>query len=268
MNIIAVDDEQLALRDLKESIEDAVPGAALTCFRTADEALAFARVQPVDVAFLDVEMAETNGITLALALKEIRGQTNIIFVTGHADYMGSAFSMHASGYVFKPANRQKILKELENLRHPIIHAEMGPLHIKCFGSFEVFVDGKPLPFSRSKSKELLAYLVNQYGSGVTTAKIAAILWEDKVYNRSLQKQTQTIISQMMAVLKAAGIDDIIIKNWNSLAVDTSRFTCDYYDFLRGDVAALNAYTGEYMGDYSWAEFTAGLLTEATRSLHG
>ena len=261
MRIIAVDDEPVALTDLKQSIEEAAPGAELFCFPSPQEALTFAEDRLIDVAFLDVKMGTMDGISLALCLKKRHPKVNIVFVTGYSDFMGNAFSMHASGYVHKPVRTAGILRELEDLRHPVAPKEAHRVRMKCFGSFEVFIDGKLLMFSRSKPKELLAYLVGQQGSSVSAAKIAAILWEDKIYNRSLQKQTQTVISQLMAILRDAGIEEIICKSWNSIAVDTSKIHCDYYDFLHGDVSALNAYTGEYMSDYSWAEFTTGLLTQ-------
>ena len=80
-----------------------------------------------------------------------------------------------------------------------------------------------------------------------------------VYNRSLQNRTQTVISDMMKALRAADAADIIIKNRNSVCIDTAKVDCDYYRFLKGDVAAVNAYMGEFMNNYSWAEMIAGYL---------
>lgn len=262
VNIIAVDDEHYALLDLEQAIREAAPAARLSCFTTPSEALAHAQAASVDIAFLDIEMGGMTGISLALHLKEINPGTNIIFVTGYSEYMGSAFSMHASGYVLKPARPASIARELENLRHPVPKGGKSGLRMQCFGNFEVFLDGKPIAFSRSKSKQLLAYLVDRRGAGVSAAEISSVLWGDKEYTRSLQKQVQTVISQMLKSLREAGVTDLVIKNWNSISVDTGKFSCDYYEFLKGDVNALNAYTGEYMGNYSWAELTAGLLTQS------
>ena len=53
----------------------------------------------------------------------------------------------------------------------------------------------------------------------------------------------------------------MIKKWNYLAIDPERIDCDYYNFLAGDVRAINSYTGEYMSNYSWAEFTTAYLDD-------
>ena len=49
----------------------------------------------------------------------------------------------------------------------------------------------------------------------------------------------------------------MVKSWNHLAVDTSKFKCDAYDYEKMDAVAINSFRGEYMYAYSWAEFTSG-----------
>ena len=43
------------------------------------------------------------------------------------------------------------------------------------------------------------------------------------------------------------------------AVDVKQFECDYYLFMEGDVSVINTFRGEYMTNYSWAEFTTAQL---------
>lgn len=261
MLIIAIDDEAPALESLTEAIHLAAPDAELHFFRTAQAGLDFAAERAVDVAFLDIHLPGIDGISLARRLSAIHPRTNIIFVTGHSSYAESAFSLHASGYVTKPVDAAAIRGELDHLRFPVAVRRSSDVYIQCFGNFAVFVDGQLLPFSCAKPQELLAYLVHKNGAGVTTAEIAALLWEDKAYDRSLRSQAQTVISQLHAILRDAGIDDILVRGWNSLAVDKARFRSDYYDLLAGHAQAMRAYTGEYLVNYSWAESVGAFLTK-------
>lgn len=260
MNIIAVDDERPALWLLEKAIQSIIQSAQITCFQSATEALEYARNHVVDIAFLDIEMAEMNGLSLAKKLKDIYRETNIIFVTGYSAYSGNAFDIHASGYVLKPIDPERVKRELENLRYPVKKNDKG-IRIQCFGNFEIFVDEKPLTFGRSKSKETLAYLVDRKGSGVNNKELASILWGDAAYTRTTQSHLRTILAEMMKTLKNAGAEHIIINQRNSRSIDTSKVDCDYYRFDMGDVNSINAYRGEYMANYSWAEFTIGLLTK-------
>lgn len=259
MVFLAVDDEQLVLRHLTDVLQKTEPEAAVYGFNQPTQALAFAENNKIDVAFLDINMAGMNGLMLAKRLKDIYSKTNIVFVTGYSEYAVDAFSLSASGYLLKPISPEAIVRELSRLRYPIEVHYTERISIRCFGNFGLFIDEKPFLFSRAKSKELLAYLVHKRGVPVTSAEIAAILWEDKEYNRSLRSQTQTVISQLMKTLKQAGIADIIYKSWNSLAIDINKVSCDYYEFLKGNIDFINTYTGEYMNEYSWAEFVVEYL---------
>lgn len=135
------------------------------------------------------------------------------------------------------------------------------LKIQTFGNFEVFYAGKPVAFSRAKSKELLAYLIDRRGAAVTTAEACGVIWEDKEYNFSLQRQFQTIVSDLIKSLKRHKCDHIICRKRNCLSVDVSGLECDFYKLLEGDKSAKALYHGEYMSNYSWAELTAGFLAQ-------
>lgn len=59
--------------------------------------------------------------------------------------------------------------------------------------------------------------------------------------------------ELIAALKKAQAEEILVKGHNSFAVDPETFDCDYYRFLQGDPAAVNAFQNDYMQSYSWAE---------------
>ncbi|MDL2238194.1 response regulator [Christensenellaceae bacterium OttesenSCG-928-K19] len=259
MNIIAVDDERRALNRIVKVLAKSIPDADVTVFMSAKEAIEHAKDNRIDIAFLDIEMGEMNGLVLAKKLKDIYGDTNIIFITGHSQYGLDAFEIHASGYVMKPISEEDVARELENLRNPIMPQDTG-VRIQCFGNFEVFVDGIPVSFSRTKSKEALAYLVDRNGAGTNKKEIAAILLGNAPYTRSTQSYIHIILSEMIRALKEVGAAGIIIKKHNLYAVDTAKFNCDYYSYDKGDASAVNRYHGEYMANYDWAEFTAAHLS--------
>lgn len=259
MKILGADDEKLALEMLGNAIAEAQPEAQTFLFDKPAELLRFARETPCDVAFLDIDMREMNGLQIAKELKDLRPSINIVFVTGHSDYMGEAFSLHASGYVLKPVTSEAIVREMENLRCPVQRKTNAKLYVKTFGNFEVFADGCPVQFVRKKTKELFAYLVSRRGAVCSNAEIAAILWEEKPDSSSLQSHLRNLVSDLHQVLKSIGEEDVLVKKRGHLGVMENKLSCDYYDFCRGEVSAINSYAGEFMTQYSWAEFTNGYL---------
>lgn len=259
MNLIAVDDERLALDNLLLKLKAVQPKAQVKGF--LDPKIALKEIQSgfrPDIAFLDIEMYDMNGIELALLFKKALPSINIIFVTGFSQYAADAFSLHASGYITKPVSIERINEELHNLRNPLPAAD-SRIRIQTFGNFEIFVDDVPVPFHRNRTKELLAYLVDRRGAGVTVAELAAVLFEDGKCDRSLQSQIRVHISDLVKTLKSVRASELIIKRRNFICVDVNQADCDLYQFLNGDVPIINSFRGEYMANYSWAERTTGEL---------
>ena len=264
MKIIVADDERLALKAIVETIKQVLPDAEVFPFQKTKELIEFAKTTECDIAFLDIQMRGCNGIEMAKQIKEIQPNINIIFATGYSDYAIEAFKLHASGYVMKPVSVEDVKREIENLRNPKIDHDnkqnsKNKIYVQCFGSFEVFCNNEPVEFNRSKSKEVFAYLVHRNGAIVSSPDIAGIIWEDGMFGLSRQKQLQTIISDLRKTFAKLGYPDIIIRKKLGIACDKSQFECDLYNFIKGDVKAINSYLGEYMTNYYWAEFTTDYL---------
>ncbi len=130
------------------------------------------------------------------------------------------------------------------------------ISVQTFGGFEVFVSGKRIVFKRKKAKELLAYLVVRRGAGVSIRDAYGMLFEDKPYDKGF---FHVILSELKQRLKEAGAEDILIKSYNSIAIDPNKIDCDYYRFLNGDAQAINSYHGDFLPDYEWAEFSVAHL---------
>lgn len=259
MDVIIVDDEPGALADLERVAGDVLPEAGLHAFLDPHAALRYAVAAPIDVAFLDIEMDSMNGIELAKRLKDARSTTDVVFTTGYPEHALEAFSVCASDFLVKPVTAESVRRALGNLRHPHARPSTARVRVRTFGNFDVFVDGAPLRFPRSKSKELFAYLVHKRGTGCSTREIAAVLYGDRPYSISVQKQMQTALSCMMRTLRDAGVDDCVERRRNWTAVVVSKIDCDYYRFLKGEPEAVNDYTGEYLANYEWADFVVGYL---------
>jgi len=130
-----------------------------------------------------------------------------------------------------------------------------------FGEFELFVDGEAVAFKRSKAKELLAFLIDNQGSSVTTKAIFAALFEDEIYDRSKQKYLSILISSMLGTLEEYGISDIVERHRGLYRICPEKIDCDMFRFFKGDAKAVNSYRGQYMNSYPWAAFSEAKLTE-------
>ncbi|MEA4933362.1 MAG: response regulator [Lawsonibacter sp.] len=262
--LLAVDDEILALNDLVDALKKAKPESEIRSFHRPSQALDAIREASFrpDVAFLDIEMRGKSGLELALDLKNLLPTLEIIFVTAYPQYALKAYSVHARGYLMKPVSVSAIQEELACIHLLTLNSQPEKsMRVQCFGNFEVFYHGQRIDFPRAKCKEFLAYLIHCRGASCTIKEIAAVLFEDKPYDRSVKNQIETFKSHLAKTLREVGCEDILANRHNSFAVVTEKLDCDYYRFLEGDVAAVNSYTGEYMLQYSWAELTSAALSE-------
>ena len=259
MNIIAVDDEKLALESLQSSILKAAPDDTVIGFRNAEQALSFVRENPCDVAFLDIELRDMNGVELAKKISAIHPQVNIRFTTGYSDYTGQAFELHASGYIMKPVTEEKVQKEMEVLRYAVTQADDKLLTVRTFGNFEAFKDNQPLEFRYNKTKELLAYLVNRGGSLCSNNEIICTLWDDEQDVSSHISYLKNVRGDLIKALGEVGAEEIIVRQRGKLGVRIDKLDCDLIGFMQGDPDMIKRYHGEYMNQYSWGEYEKGKL---------
>lgn len=260
--ILAIDDEPKMLRLLYRAITEAAPDALVRDFALGSAALTAVVEEHLlpDIVFTDIQMPGPDGLELAVKLKELVPETRIVFVTGYDDYAVEAWRLHASGYVMKPVDAERIREELESAVGYMPGAS-EKLQVQCFGHFEVFWKGEPLTFSRTKTKELLAFLVDRRGTSCRTEEAACTLFEnaDPEDLKRAKQNLRNLVSDLRSTLLRIGMEDVLIRKGNTMAIRPEKLDCDYYRMLEGDMAAVNAFRGLYMEQYSWAEITKGSL---------
>ena len=266
MKILAVDDEALSLEGLTDAIHKDSPKADIHAFQSAREALNFASAEMPDVVFLDIEMRDISGIETASRLVEMYPKINIIFSTGYQEYMPDAFRLHASGYITKPITALKVQTELRHLRHEIEETDECLLRVRAFGRFEVFDKDQPVTFDYAKTRELLAFLVDHNGSLCTSGSIMDALWEDSEGSFRHSSYLRNLRSDLKRVLKEHHAESILIQRRGFLGIDRTQVSCDYFDYLDGKLSP-EAFDGEYMVQYSWAEWRIATLEEKKDRLY-
>ena len=260
MLIIAIDDEKSALRVLHNAIAQAAPQAEINDFSLGTDALQAMEERKLrpDVVFCDIRMPRLDGLALASRIRTASPGTKVVFVTAYTEYAYDAIQLRASGYVMKPVTAENIRVELDNIALPLSRMPDG-LWVRCFGSFEVFWERRPLRFARRQTKEMLAYLIDREGALCTTAEIVGVLWEDELDMPAAKNRLRQLVMDLKKAFSAIGMEEILVRRNKQLAVLVDRIPCDYYRMLAGDMQWVNAWCGEYMSQYSWAEMTEGRL---------
>lgn len=113
LQCVIVDDEPMAREILSSYIDKTGELELVQSCKNATEALVFIQDNNVDVCFLDINMPEISGLSLA---KIINKKANIIFTTAYRDYAIDGFDLQVVDYLLKPIAYDRFLQSIEKIK--------------------------------------------------------------------------------------------------------------------------------------------------------
>ena len=117
-SIIMVDDSRVILSDSLSVLEEVLPSATIMGFIWPQEAVEYAKANPVALAILDIELGSSSGLDLCHTLQEINPRTNVVYLTAYPDYSLDAWNTEACGFMVKPLTQEDVREQLKKLRYP------------------------------------------------------------------------------------------------------------------------------------------------------
>ncbi len=115
LNALIIDDEQPSRDELKALLLDA-PGIEVIgeCSNAVEGLTAIHRLRP-DVVFLDIQMPRLSGLEM-VGMIDPAALPLIVFITAYDEHALKAFEEHATDYLLKPIDPQRLAKTLDWLR--------------------------------------------------------------------------------------------------------------------------------------------------------
>lgn len=110
MKILICDDDREALEKLQSHVQEYMHSRLIPFSITAvtDPVEVLSGEDAFDLAFLDIEMGSTDGITLAKELKQRNGKLALFFVTNYDEYQDSAMDLQAMRFFSKPFDVKRL----------------------------------------------------------------------------------------------------------------------------------------------------------------
>jgi DNA-binding LytR/AlgR family response regulator len=115
---IIVDDEPLAVKLLESFVAKTPQLQLLASFTDSVEALCFLREHPVQLAFMDIQMPDMNGMELSHMLPE---RTKVIFTTAFKEYAFESYEVSAIDFLLKPIRYNKFIAAVEKAEQWFSH---------------------------------------------------------------------------------------------------------------------------------------------------
>ena len=112
INVLVVDDDPVAMEAARSSIALFVEEKRIM---TASNAVEMMRMltTPIDLAFLDMEMPDTDGFTVADYLVKVQPKTKIVFLTGHTELGAKSYEYEPMDFLVKPVSAIRLQKTFE-----------------------------------------------------------------------------------------------------------------------------------------------------------
>ena len=115
MRCIIIDDEYLAIEEVKYFIEKFSNIKVVGEFDNSLSALKYIEKNKVDVIFLDINMPNLDGMSFAKIISRFEIKPKIVFVTAYKEYAFDAFEVEAFDYILKPYSEDRIISTLVKL---------------------------------------------------------------------------------------------------------------------------------------------------------
>lgn len=116
MRIAICDDQAECRYQAETAIRQCLKGTDLLIdtFKDGMSFLKNAQKVAYDLVFLDIEMPEMDGITLAKRLRKRSNEVSIIFLTSHIEFALEGYEVNALRYLTKPVNMSKLQEVLSH----------------------------------------------------------------------------------------------------------------------------------------------------------
>ena len=244
MKVLVVDDEPAMLLAMKRMLSKMEGVELVGCFQQASEALAFVRSGEVDLAFLDIQIAEDDGLELAHSLRSIRADLNIVFTTSHAEYAIDAYDVYPLDYILKPVSRKRLAQTIERAarKHKTSLAAIdahtpNQLTIRGLGCLDASSkQAGAVKWMSKKSMELFAYLLVHRGQSVSKYRILEDIFPDMPH-KNAESYLYTAMYQLRKALSPHGFKEIIVSSQEQYRMVLDHAAVDFIQFEQ-DVLAL------------------------------
>ena len=114
MKIAVIDDERPARKMLIRRVKEVLPDCEITEAESGTDALKmFNEADSFDLIFVDMDLGDMEGTTLAATAKRLFPGAKIVFATAYSQYAAKAYEMEIDDYILKPFDPDRVRHVIE-----------------------------------------------------------------------------------------------------------------------------------------------------------
>ncbi len=116
LKALIVEDDPIIGQILLSYLSSYLEASNLEIALSGTEALRVMEHQTPDLLFVDVEIPDIDGLSIAVKAKTANPSLSLVFVTGHTQYAAQAFKLDAIDYLVKPVTEESVRKAMSKIK--------------------------------------------------------------------------------------------------------------------------------------------------------
>jgi two-component system response regulator AlgR len=116
MNVLIVDDEQLARQRLRHMLSGIGGHSVIGEAESGEQALKQTQASNPDLVLMDIRMPGMDGLEAASYINRLDNPPAIIFTTAYSEHALSAFKTHAIDYLLKPIKQDHLYEAIQSAK--------------------------------------------------------------------------------------------------------------------------------------------------------
>lgn len=114
MNVIIIEDEPLAVRELESVLREVAPDLRVVAvLESVQEGIAWLQQQQADLVFSDIHLGDGKSFEI---FEQVAVKSPVIFITAYDEYALEAFKSQGIDYILKPFDKADIRKAVDKVK--------------------------------------------------------------------------------------------------------------------------------------------------------
>lgn len=113
INVLIVDDEPMALAQARQKVSIFVNDEKIHTSGNSVEMMRILKSSPIDLAFLDMEMPDTDGFSIVDYIRRTQPKTKYVFLTGHTELGAKSYDYEPLDFLCKPVEILRMEKTFQ-----------------------------------------------------------------------------------------------------------------------------------------------------------
>lgn len=224
INVLVLDDQPVPAQASIEAIAQFVPRERIIYAATAAQAMKILGEGAVSLAFLDIDMPDTSGFSVAEYMETHMPSVRYVFLTGYANFAARSYDYEPLDFLTKPIDLMRLAKTFDRLKAQDRPRRIEKLAMQTDQGVKL-LSGEDIRFVERTGRKVWLYCLNnaRYIVPHTLEELEVILSE---YDFFRCHQSYLVPLRQIATLRSSTIGythEVVLSCGDSVPVSRAKF---------------------------------------------